>query len=95
MAVALALLWRFVACERAIARGEDDEWARPTLLGAAFRSGDIEKAEEFAERIQLEGAASWQLKTTLEDLKEAVRQTEDAEVRGSLEDVVEELKELV
>ena len=35
-----------IACERARARRTNDEWLNPTLLGAAFDAGDIEKAQE-------------------------------------------------
>ena len=37
------------ACERARLRNSNDEWLNPTLLGAAFDAGDVEKAQELAE----------------------------------------------
>jgi Tetratricopeptide Repeats-Sensor len=82
------------ACERALARNEDDGWVRPTLLGAAFRAGDVAKAEELAERVAEEGVAAWKLDTTLADAKDAVAATADPAVRKSLEAVVAELEEL-
>ncbi len=42
-------------------RGVADEWLRPTLLGAAFDSGDCDKAEELAADVAAEGAARWKL----------------------------------
>ena len=47
-----------VACERARARHVGDEWLNPTLLGAAFQSGDVEKARELADLVRLEGPAA-------------------------------------
>ena len=48
-------------CERKISRGEDDGWAKPTLLGAAFRSQDVVKVRKLALEVAKQGAASWQL----------------------------------
>ncbi len=64
------------ACERAIARSEDDEWTRPTLLGAAFRAGNLDKAEALVSRIETEGTSGWKIDTTLEDLREIVGRME-------------------
>jgi hypothetical protein len=55
------------ACERAKLRKSDDEWLNPTLLGAAFDAGDVEKAQELAELVAAEGPAAWELETTLAD----------------------------
>jgi hypothetical protein len=49
------------ACERAIGRSQDDEWTRPTVLGAAFRAGNVAKAQELAERVALDGPVEWKL----------------------------------
>jgi hypothetical protein len=82
-----AIVEHFVvaACERARSRDEQDEWLRPTLLGAAFRAGDLEKAAELADVVRLEGHATWKLETTIKDLEEALRQTEDPEKRSALQ----------
>jgi hypothetical protein len=61
-----------VACDRARARGATDPWLKPTLLGAAFDAGDSARAAELADDIRAEGAAAWQLETTLDDLRRAV-----------------------
>jgi hypothetical protein len=39
------------ACERARMRRSKDEWLNPTLLGAAFDAGDVEKAQELANQV--------------------------------------------
>lgn len=82
------------ACRRALSRGEGDEWLRPTLLGAAFRAGDAGEAEKLAKQIALEGAAPWKLDTTLSDLADSVRCTEEEEARRRLEAVYDRLKAL-
>mgnify|MGYP001828209830 CR=1 FL=1 len=92
-----AIIDHFVvaACERAQKRGELDPWLRPTLLGAAFRTGDLDKAQELAERVALEGAAQWHLVSTLNDLADAVKQTKDDEAREALQAIYDELAALV
>jgi hypothetical protein len=54
-----------VARERARARNSNDEWLHPTLLGAAFDAGDVEKAQEFADQVSEDGPAAWKLDTCL------------------------------
>jgi tetratricopeptide (TPR) repeat protein len=53
-----------VACSRARARNSNDEWLNPTLLGAAFDAGDVEKAQELADQVREDGPAAWKLDTT-------------------------------
>lgn len=80
-----------VACERAMKLRPDDEWLRPTLLGAAFDAGDVEKARDLAGQVMTEGPASWKLETTLADLNLAItfqdsgRAQELAEIEAGLE----------
>jgi hypothetical protein len=83
------------ACERARTRGVADEWLRPTLLGAAFRAGDVKRAAELAKRIKLEGAARWKLSSTLADLADAIRQTANTENRSRLQQIYDDLTLLV
>lgn len=83
------------ACERARKRDEQDEWIRATLLGAAFRTGDVEKAGKWAHEVSREGHATWKLETTIGDLEESVRQTADGEKREKLEAIYWELAELL
>ena len=83
------------ACERAIARDAADEWVGPTLLGAAFRCADIEKADELADRVELDGAAKWKLESTISDLTDTVAATDDPTVRATLESTLARLRALV
>ncbi|MEQ1912001.1 MAG: TRAFs-binding domain-containing protein [Vicinamibacterales bacterium] len=82
------------ACTRALARGEHDEWLRPTLLGSAFRARDVEKANDLADRIEEEGGAAWKLKSTLADLRTAVQQAEGHASRDDLAAILERLEAL-
>jgi tetratricopeptide (TPR) repeat protein len=61
-----------VACQRARSRNSNDEWLKPTLLGAAFDAGDVEAAQDLADDARAEGPAAWQLAATLADLKLAI-----------------------
>lgn len=63
-------------------RGDGDDWLRATLLGAAFRAGDVAKTDELAAKVEDEGAAAWRLDTTLRDARIAVAQLKDAEVQA-------------
>ena len=92
-----ALVEHFVvaACERARARGSTDEWLRPTLLGAAFRTGNVKHASSIADDIESEGAATWKLETTLSTLALAISQTEDPDKRSGLQGVYDRLVSLV
>ncbi len=83
------------ACERAIAHDAADEWVGPTLLGAAFRSADTEKADELADRIELQGAAPWKLDSTINDLADTVAAVADPDVRATLESTLARLRALV
>ena len=58
-----------MACERALALGTADNWTPPTLLGAAFRSGDIDETRKWLDQVTEDGAEYWKLDTTLKDLR--------------------------
>jgi hypothetical protein len=62
-----------------------DEWVYPTLLGAAFHSGDLEKARHLVEQVSRE-PTPWKLASTLADLTDAVELQPDAQVRSELVD---------
>ena len=83
------------ACERAIARDEDDEYTRPTLLGAAFRSGDVSKAKELARRIDTDGISAWKLQTTLDDIETTMQRALSSKKGQLLHDIYDDLKELL
>ena len=80
------------ACERARKRNVADEWLNATLLGAAFDAHDCDKAVELAAEVASQGAARWQIETTLDDLKLSVSQVEDKDTRDRLEAILETLK---
>jgi len=91
-----ATIEKFVlaACERALKRGEHDEWLKSTLLGAAFRERDVAKAEELAYQVEEEGGVGWKLESTLADLQRAVDQTSEPEKQNSLREICNRLKRL-
>jgi hypothetical protein len=84
-----------LACEQTIARGRDDGWARATLLGSAFRLGDVDKVESLALEVISEGPAAWQLQTTLNDAEKAVALQSDPEIRQQLAATLEQLRALL
>ena len=55
---------------------------RPTLLGAAFDAGNIEKASQLAKEVAAEGPVAWQLEITLSDLKISVQHIKDDAIRA-------------
>lgn len=82
------------ACRRAENRKSMDEWWRPTLLGAAFDQGDLEKARRLARQVAAEGAARWKVESTLRDLDASISQTRDPDRRAGLTDIIASLKTL-
>lgn len=82
-----------VACERARARNSDDGWLNPTLLGAAFDVGDVEKAQDLADQVRENGPAAWKLDTTLDDCRTAAQLCEEPR-RTELLDIVAQLEKI-
>jgi tetratricopeptide (TPR) repeat protein len=82
------------ACERAQARKSSDEWLNPTLLGAAFDAGDIEKARELADRVAEDGPSAWKLESTLADCRTAANLYEEPH-RSALLSIVSDLEKFV
>jgi tetratricopeptide (TPR) repeat protein len=82
------------ACERAKRRNATDPWLRATLLGAAFDASDADKAEELADEVEAEGAARWQLDSTLGALQSSLVLVADAEQQARLQAVYDRLKPL-
>ena len=82
------------ACERARLRKGSDEWLNPTLLGAAFDAGDLDKAQELADQVATDGPAAWKLETTLDDCKTAA-QLQQEPIRTELLDIVAHLAALL
>ena len=89
--VRIAASITLVACDRARTRNSSDEWLNPTLLGAAFDAGDVEKAHELADLVWEEGPAAWKLDTTLDDCRIAAQQCEEPR-RTKLLDIVAQLE---
>jgi hypothetical protein len=84
-----------LACELKIQRGLDDGWARSTLLGSAFRLGDVEKVQSLALDVASEGPAAWQLQTTLDDAREAVASQPDPEIQQQLSTTLDQLRAML
>ncbi len=82
------------ACERARRRRATDEWLNPTLLGAAFDAGDVEKAQELADLVRSEGPAAWKLSTTVEDCEKGAQLHEEPR-RGELLAIVQDLRAML
>jgi tetratricopeptide (TPR) repeat protein len=82
-----------VACARARARNSNDEWLNPTLLGAAFDAGDVEKAQELADQVSEDGPAAWKLDTTLDDCRTAAQLCEEPR-RTKLLDIIAQLEKV-
>ena len=83
-----------IACERARSRKSSDEWLNPTLLGAAFDAGDVEKARELADRVAEDGPAAWKLESTLSDCRVAAKLHQEPH-RSELLGIITDLEKLV
>ena len=76
----------FVRCatQRKIDRNEDDGWARSTLLGTAFRIGDVTEVARLSREVAQEGPAAWQLQTTLQDIEHTINSLPDSKLKQEL-----------
>jgi len=83
------------AAQRKIDRGEDDGWARSTLLGAAFRVGNVAEVARLAVEVVREGPAVWQLESTLSDINDAVAAQPASKTRQQLEKQRDQLAALL
>jgi citrate lyase beta subunit len=84
-----------IACNRAKECNPNDEWVRPTLLGIAFDEGDLNAARKLVDEVRIEGAATWKLETTVQDLERTVAQTKDEAKREALRQLLEKLREFL
>lgn len=82
------------AAERSRERG-DNPWARQTLLGLVFDEGNVAEARRLYKEVSREGAASWQIETTVDDLEHSARLAADPEAQAQLLKIVEDLRELM
>lgn len=78
-----------------VERGADDGWARSTLLGAAFRTGNVEDVAQLAKDVVREGPAVWQLESTLSDINDAVAMCTAPVIHQRLEGFRNQLSELL
>jgi tetratricopeptide (TPR) repeat protein len=84
-----------IACRRAKERDPHDEWVRPTLLGIAFDEADVSAARKLTEEVKMEGADTWKLETTIQDLENTVNQTQDEAKREALTQLLGQLRALL
>jgi hypothetical protein len=83
------------ACARARALNRDDGWLRPTLLGAAFDAQDASEADRLAQEVVADSPGTWQLSTTIADLRVSASQATDPTVAASLAATFNRLNALV
>lgn len=84
-----------LVCELHLQRGQDDGWTRATLLGAAFRLGDVARVQALSLEVAREGPAAWQLESTLADAVDTVAAVADATIREQLANCLEQLSDLL
>ena len=84
-----------MACERSKARGSADPYVRPTLLGMAFDSADVEAGERLYQDVVAEGPVKWQLTAMLEDLRRSVSQAKDPQAKIALDGIVQKLAKMI
>ncbi|MDX2380618.1 MAG: TRAFs-binding domain-containing protein [Acidimicrobiia bacterium] len=83
------------AAERARALDPEDEWLRPTLLGAAFDAQDVLGAESLGREVKRDRPGTWKLATTIVDLRVSASQAEDPDVATSLAKTYNDLNRLL
>lgn len=84
-----------LAAKRKIDRGEDDGWARATLLGTAFRVANVADVKQLAKEVVREGPIVWQLDSTLQDINDAVNAMSESETRQQLSKLRDQLEALI
>lgn len=82
------------ATTRAIERGEDDGWAKPTLLGAAFRAQDVALVRKLAIEVARQGPAAWELESTLDDIDDTIEHIKEGDSKAQLSKVRDQLVKL-
>ena len=84
-----------IASARAQERNPNDEWVWHTRLCIAFDEGDVNIARSLVKEVETEGADTWKMDTTINDLQRTVEQMQDEEKRKALQQLVEELRSLL
>lgn len=90
-------LERFIVMvtQRKITRGEDEGWARSTLLGTAFRVGDTKEVARLIQEVAREGPAAWQLVSTLQDIEDTLSAMADTSGKHQLAQYRDRLSSLL
>lgn len=84
-----------MAVRTKLTKGTSDEWARKTLLGAAFRSCDLAQVKQLVREVAAEGAAVWKLDTTLQDINDTLAAMPMGQNRTELEKCRDQLTGLI
>lgn len=82
------------ACERARKLNPTDEWLLPTLLAAAFDSGNIEKSQELYDEMSTSGVQPFKLDSTIPDLENAIELQKDQDIINQLNEILAAIKKL-
>ena len=82
-------------CDYRIKHGTGDGWEYPSLIGAAFDTENVDTAKRISKKITSENYAKWSLKTTIIDLEKSVSMVDDEELKGKLEEIIFDLKEVM
>ncbi|MBV8673927.1 MAG: hypothetical protein JOZ33_10870 [Acidobacteriaceae bacterium] len=83
------------ACRRSLERNPGDPWALPTLLGAAFDSGDVASARELLDRFQQAPVAPFEIDSTIPDLRRSLGLLADGEAAAALAAILAEFQKLL
>ena len=83
------------ACRRSVTRNPNDPWALPTLLGAAFDSGDVDTAQDLLDKFKHATTAPFQIDSAIPDLRRALSLLADSEKASALASVLGEFQLLL
>lgn len=89
-----AAILAMAACKRAQLINPADVWVKPTLLGAAFDSGEAAQARKLYKEMLRAGAGAFQLNTTLPDLERSLALQVGSKSYAELQQVLEDLRAL-
>ena len=84
-----------VACRRSLERNPADRWALPTLLGAAFDSGDVASAGNLLDRFRQATVAPFDIDSTVPDLRRSLGLLADTEEASALAAILAEFQRLL
>ncbi len=83
-----------MACERSAKMNTGDQWVLPTLLGAAFNSGNVDEAQRIFEEMDSTGPEPFKLQTTIPDLEASLSIIQQEDIKEQLTSILEEIKKL-